>query len=302
MARAMTKRQSAGDKARRSGDDVTAYALDVLAGDIVAGPHVRAACQRHMDDLECDRGIWFDVAAASDFFEFCEALCTVLVDGETRPLVLSPAQRFKYGSLFGWKREDGWRRFRTAYIEEGKGNGKALALETPIPTPSGWTTMGDIQAGDELYDDEGRVCRVTQAHPVSTDRDCYRITFDDGEEIVSSAEHIWRTEMRHGGALGFGIKGVPKSEWGSWKKGLRTTEEISRSLRYANGKYQSANHSVEIAGPLRGPDLDLPLDPYVLGFWLGDGDSPSTRIRSGLLPMTQGNPARASSAMEDSRS
>lgn len=125
MARAMTKRQSAGDKARRSGDDVTAYALDVLAGDIVAGPHVRAACKRHMDDLECDRGIWFDVAAATDFFEFCEALCTVLVDGETRPLVLSSAQRFKYGSLFGWKRDDGWRRFRTAYIEEGKGNGKS---------------------------------------------------------------------------------------------------------------------------------------------------------------------------------
>lgn len=127
MARVSVKKRSAGDAARRSGDDVTAYALDVVAGDIVAGPHVRAACQRHLNDLETghERGLWFDVEAARDFFEFCEALCTVLVDGATAPLILSPAQRFKYGSLFGWKRDDGWRRFQTAYIEEGKGNGKS---------------------------------------------------------------------------------------------------------------------------------------------------------------------------------
>lgn len=127
MGRAAVKTKRAGDAARRSGDDVTAYALDVVAGDIIAGPHVRAACRRHLSDLETghERGLWFDVEAAQDFFDFCEALCTVLVDGATAPLILSPAQRFKYGSLFGWKRDDGWRRFQTAYIEEGKGNGKS---------------------------------------------------------------------------------------------------------------------------------------------------------------------------------
>lgn len=127
MARAAVKKRSAGSAARKAGDDVTAYALDVVAGDIIAGPHVRAACQRHLDDLENghERAIWFDVDAARDFFEFCEALCTVLVNGATAALVLSPAQRFKYGSIFGWKRDDGWRRFQTAYIEEGKGNGKS---------------------------------------------------------------------------------------------------------------------------------------------------------------------------------
>lgn len=126
MARAL-KKQSAGAKARRAGDDVTAYALDVVAGDIVAGPHVRAACQRHLTDLETGaaRGLWFDPAAAADFRDFCASLCTVLVNGETVPFILSPAQCFKYGSIFGWKRADGWRRFRTAFIEEGKGNGKS---------------------------------------------------------------------------------------------------------------------------------------------------------------------------------
>lgn len=126
MGRAL-KKQGAGAKARRAGDDVTAYALDVVAGDIVAGPHVRAACRRHLSDMETGeaRGLWFDPAAARDFFDFCATLCTVMVQGETVPFVLSPAQRFKYGSLFGWRRADGWRRFRTAFIEEGKGNGKS---------------------------------------------------------------------------------------------------------------------------------------------------------------------------------
>jgi len=127
MARASVKKQTAGHKARRAGDDVTAYALDVVAGDIVAGPHVRAACRRHLKDIETggERGLFFDVAAAQDFFDFCETLCTVLVAGETRPLILSPAQRFITGSVFGWKRADGWRRFRQAFVEMGKGNGKS---------------------------------------------------------------------------------------------------------------------------------------------------------------------------------
>lgn len=127
MARAVKKKQTAGHRSRLAGDDVTAYALDVVAGDIVAGPHVRAACQRHLNDLEngAERGLWFDIGAARDFFDFCATLCTVLVDGATQAFILSPAQRFKYGSLLGWKRDDGWRRFRTAYVEEGKGNGKS---------------------------------------------------------------------------------------------------------------------------------------------------------------------------------
>lgn len=126
MGRAVKKR-SAGEQARRAGDHVTAYALDVEAGHIVAGPHVRAACRRHLDDLKtgADRGLWFDVEAAQDFFDFCATLCTVLVAGETQPLILSPAQRFITGSVFGWKRADGWRRFRQAFVEMGKGNGKS---------------------------------------------------------------------------------------------------------------------------------------------------------------------------------
>lgn len=149
MARAVKKKQSAGHKARLAGDDVTAYALDVVAGDIVAGPHVRAACRRHLKDLETghERGLWFDVAAAQDFFDFCETLCTVLVAGETQPLILSPAQRFITGSIFGWKRADGWRRFRQAFIEMGKGNGKS-----PIAAAVGlYGLIADGEERAEIY-------------------------------------------------------------------------------------------------------------------------------------------------------
>lgn len=138
-------------------DDVTAYALAVQAGEIIAGPHVRAAADRHLDDLEkgTDRSLYFDAGAAQDFFDFCAECCTVTVNGRSVPFILSPAQRFKYGSIFGWKVaegnaldfEPGTRRFRTAFIEEGKGNGKS-----PGAAAVGlYFMLADGEANAEVY-------------------------------------------------------------------------------------------------------------------------------------------------------
>lgn len=116
---------------------VTTYARDVLAGRIVAGPYVRLACERHLRDVKAwgrrrQKGVpfWFDRAAATraiDFFEQELVLPDMLDDatGECLPFVLSPWQAFIVGSLFGWKKANGHRRFRTAYIETGKGSGKS---------------------------------------------------------------------------------------------------------------------------------------------------------------------------------
>src|SRR4051812_38883053 len=69
--------------------------------------------------------------------------------------------------------------------------GKALALGTPIPTPDGWSTMGDLAVGDAVLDEQGQPCTVTYATPVQRERRCYEVEFDDGSVIVADAEHQW---------------------------------------------------------------------------------------------------------------
>jgi phage terminase large subunit-like protein len=107
-------------------DRTRAYAEAVVSGEIVAGPHVRNACKRHLADLERTDGIWFDHGAADYAFRFFESVLR-LSEGqfEGNPFELHSSQAFIIGSIFGWKRPDGRRRFRRAYVEQGKGNGKS---------------------------------------------------------------------------------------------------------------------------------------------------------------------------------
>jgi replicative DNA helicase len=69
--------------------------------------------------------------------------------------------------------------------------GKALALDTPLPTPTGWTTMGEVAVGDLLIGADGRPTRVVAATDVMVDRPCYELTFSDGSTIIADAEHQW---------------------------------------------------------------------------------------------------------------
>lgn len=117
-----------GERVSPEVDPVTAWAQAVVAGEVIQGPHVRNACRRHLQDLIDGpaRGLTWDLDAAMRAIRFGPAVCR-LNGGqfEGRPFTLQPSQAFKTGSLFGWKRRDGLRRFRRAYIEEGKGNGKS---------------------------------------------------------------------------------------------------------------------------------------------------------------------------------
>ena len=76
------------------------------------------------------------------------------------------------------------------------GIGKALALDTPLPTPTGWTTMGEVSVGDELLGSDGRPTRVVAATEVMVDRPCYKVTFSDGTTVVADADHQWRAASR----------------------------------------------------------------------------------------------------------
>lgn len=116
-------------------DPVTAWAADVVSGRVVAGPHVRNACRRHLLDLRDGpaRGLFWDLAEAKrriDWFPKYLRLNGGQFEGIR--FRLHPSQAFRVGSLFGWKWSEGekagLRRFRRFYDEEGKGNGKSPLL------------------------------------------------------------------------------------------------------------------------------------------------------------------------------
>lgn len=133
-----------------STDRATAYAKDVVDGKILAGPHVRAQCARHLRDLEegPKRGLIWSPQAAQRFFDFCEIVLR-LNGGEFEgvPFRLHASQAFIAGSIFGWLRADGTRRFRLAFIEQGKGNGKS-----PMAAAVGlYGMVADGESRAEIY-------------------------------------------------------------------------------------------------------------------------------------------------------
>jgi phage terminase large subunit-like protein len=159
--------------ARREPDPATAYAKAVISGKITAGRLVRLACERHLRDLESghERGLSFDVEAAAYAIGFIEQfLCLAEGEHDGKPFLLQPFQKFIVGSLFGWKGADGYRRFRTAYIEMGKGNGKS-------PLAAGIGILGlvaDGEPGAEVYS-------------AAVTRDQAKILFSDAEKMVASS-------------------------------------------------------------------------------------------------------------------
>ncbi|MCS3690936.1 terminase large subunit [Bradyrhizobium elkanii] len=147
MTKAKRTKTSSSTTKKKPVDRATAYAEAVVAGRMVAGPHVRNACRRHLDDLK-RKDIRFDDEAAAKVLRFFEERLR-LSEGqfEDQPFRSAPAQDFILGSLFGWKKLDGTRRFRRAYIEQGKGNGKS-----PLAGGVGlYGLTADGEAGAEIY-------------------------------------------------------------------------------------------------------------------------------------------------------
>ncbi len=149
--------------------------------------------------------------------------------------------------------------------------GKALALDTPIPTPNGWTTMGELNTGDKVYGLDGKTCNVIHAHDVLHNRECYKVTFDNGESIIADAEHLWYTES--------------KDERRGSKGSVKTTEQIFNTL---NTFGDEPNHRIptNING-VEGIKKNLPIEPYVLGVWLGDGTNDCNSITVGKRDITE---------------
>ena len=205
---------------------------------------------RHFRVFQNSRYTHIDPAQQQD------ELTTAVEPAEDEPFVLHPGE-FVLGSTF-----------ESVSLPDdlaGRLEGKALALDTPIPTPTGWRTMGDLRIGDSVFGADGMPCTVVAATEVMLGRPCYRGPLlrrpDDrrrcsppmGDQNQGSPEASARC---HSG-------GYDGADTGS----LRAGDEV--------------NHHVALAAPVQYPVADLPVDPYVLGIWLADGTSTKAEVTCG---------------------
>lgn len=189
------------------------------------------------------------------------------------------------GVSTGWVNVDKHYKVRpgdVTVITGSPNSGKALALDTPVPIPSGWTTMGALRVGDQVFDESGRVCCVSHAFDVLYDRACSCITFTDGTTVIADDEHQWvtRTEKARASALtakkkrGGRERTLPHGTDQRWKQthpAPTTTKEIAETLFATDGR---ANHAVSLCGAIEPQqNVALAIAPYTLGVWLGDGSS-----------------------------
>ncbi len=169
MSRSSTKSQPASQPDKL--DETTAYARAVVANEIVACGLVKLACRRHLRDLElgAERGLLWNAPLAQWRISFYpKFLRHSKGEWARRPLDLAPWQKFIVGSVFGWERVDGTRRFRYVYQEVPRKNGKSTML-----------------AGvglDMLVCDEENGAEV---YATATKKDQARIIFDEAKRMVA---------------------------------------------------------------------------------------------------------------------
>jgi replicative DNA helicase len=148
--------------------------------------------------------------------------------------------------------------------------GKALALDTPLATPAGWTTMGQVVVGDRLVGADGRSTTVVEVTDVLTDRPCYEVEFSDGTVIVADASHQWLTQtlaVRAGNLANVGSGGPSRPDVSA---SVKTTQQIARTVLVGDHHDRRFNHTVTMARALDLPVQDLPLPPYALGVWTAE--------------------------------
>lgn len=146
-------------------------------------------------------------------------------------------------------------------------SGKALSIDTPIlKTNNTWSTMGDIKVGDEIYDSKGKKTTVTFATDVMYDHTCFEITFDHGEKIIADSNHLWTVEV-------------------SQKEKTVTTQELFKIIDKIHEKGSSIR--IKLIPNIEGEKINVPVDPYILGVWLGDGSSADGRITTNKNDFTE---------------
>lgn len=143
--------------------------------------------------------------------------------------------------------------------------GKALPLETPIATPDGFKPICDIHPGDTVFGDDGLPTRVTAESDVQL-LDMYQITFDTGETITACKDHQWTVRDRRNKHRNCEI--------------TLTTEQLAQNkIQFINRRgYPEYRYYIPNTKPVQYQSKQVNIDPYILGVWLGDGNSRDNRF------------------------
>lgn len=182
--------------------------------------------------------------------------------GQTFKQAAAPWQNKFIKSLFGHCDEDGTLFHKEALLYISKKQGKALPIKTPIFTPRGWTTMGDLKVGDYVYGLNGNPTKVIKTTEVMLDHDCYNVTLSDGRNLITDKDHLWKVSSRK-----------TRDSGRNWI--VVNTYSISKKIIVNKNE---RNYQIPTNQPLNNPIAQLPLDPYTLGVWLGDGDNSGSRL------------------------
>ena len=132
--------------------------------------------------------------------------------------------------------------------------------------------MGDVAAGDQVYDQDGRIVSVTWASQVMADRPCFKVTFTDGSHLIADADHQWvaNTSADRRAYRDFRV--------------VTTREMLDSGVLLASGRTDYPHRykwQVPLHSALEGKVAEFQLHPYFLGFWLGDGTSANANLTIG---------------------
>jgi phage terminase large subunit-like protein len=198
------------------------YVEDVLSGREIAGQQIVHACRRHQRDLEQggQRGLRFDERAAQITIAFFGVLCHWKGEWAGEPIHLQPWQQFILASLFGWKRQDGTRRFRTAYLEVARKNGKTtLAAGIGL-----YLMVADGEPGAEIYTaatkrDQARLAHKDATEMVARSPQLRQIirTFKDNLHSLESSSKFEPLGRDSNSTDGLNVHGVVADELHAWK-------------------------------------------------------------------------------------
>lgn len=143
---------------------------------------------------------------------------------------------------------------------------KGLPIDTKIPTPDGFKMMSELKVGDIVFDKNGKQTTIINKSKIHYNP-CYKIVFDNNEEIIADKDHRWE--------ISFIKNKVPVSH-------VFTTEELYWHVKNTTKRESWNIPKIYNPEPIDIDDVDLPVDPYVLGVWLGDGSKGSGNITQGV--------------------